>query len=468
MQMAPRNLPPTALGVIIGVALCIPLVALLPGGVARASAPCYEITALVSPLEGGNVLGEGIYHEGESVCLTAIAAHGFRFEEWTEDGEPVSRQPEYCFQASTGRVMTARFVPDDPSFGVSGQSRGWMRILPDLSFGNRLELRLAPRETSERWTVRVAGAFSDSSWSRLQVDCSGWLGDIQANAALRFTPSAAAYSSGFVALLWRGTGLTLGLRVNHSLTGGDPTGSRLLYSWTLRAAPLSLTARFNQHENGIEFRDIRAHMTGIEICCGIVGRGVLSLTKEGFDYLHISLANLIQLNRGISMDFDVRYGLDVKEVTLTPHWKVCGGPCITVYGGIARQETFSLSSIELYGFSILCCLEDRCPPGSLLSSPYLELAIALDSDNARRVPVGFRGQEFGYAGMGVCGPACCEGAYSLELGAYFQSEGQLFGLSRWVIDGALPILPGLLLTSDLEISAEGGITKLEVGWRWGF
>jgi len=209
-------------------------------------------------------------------------------------------------------------------------------------------------------------------------------------------------------------------------------------------------------------------MSGIEICCGIVGRGVLSLTKDGFDYFRVSVPNLVQLNWGISMDLDVRYGVDDKVVNLTPRWKACSAPCVALYGGVARDTGYSLRGVELYGFKIDCCLQERCPPGSLLSSPYVELAIALDPENANRVPVGFRGDEFQYLGLGMCGPACCEGGYSVELGAYFQPQGQLFGLSRVVIEGGFPLLPGLLVQTDVEIAAGEGVSKLEVGWRWDF
>jgi|GEM_PF-2523938 len=468
MQMPPRNLSSTALGALVVIALSICLVFLAPGKTAWADDPLYEISVLVSPLEGGDTLGEGMYHEGESVCLSAFAAQGFKFKEWTEHGELVSTQPSYCFHASDNREITAHFAPDNPSYGMSGRSWGGLEIIPNLSLTKRLDLRLAPQELPGGWTWRFSSALSDSTWTSLQIHSSGRLGDIQANAGVRFNPAAAAYNSGFLAFLWRGAGLTTGLRVNHSLSTADPPASRLLYSWTLRATPIFLSARFDQHETGIEFRDMRANISGIEICCGIVGRGVLSLTKEGFDYFRISLPNVVQLDWGISMDLDVRYGLDEKDVSVTPRWKLCGGPCVVLYGGIADQDRFNLRSVELYGFKIDCCLEDRCPPGTLLSSPYLELAIALDPDNARRVPVGFRGDEFQYLGLGLCGPACCGEGYSIELGAYFQPQGQLFGLSRVVIETGIPILPGFIIQTDVELSAGDGVTELEVGWRWDF
>jgi hypothetical protein len=64
-----------------------------------------------------------------------------------------------------------------------------------------------------------------------------------------------------------------------------------------------------------------------------------------------------------------------------------------------------------------------------------------------------------------CGPACCGGAYKLELTAFFRPEGGLFGFSRILASGSIPLLPGLTLEPKVEIPV-GGDVKLSLGWNW--
>ena len=47
----------------------------------------YVIDAKADPEDGGEIIGGGTYPYGESVSLTATAAEGYRFVNWTEDDE---------------------------------------------------------------------------------------------------------------------------------------------------------------------------------------------------------------------------------------------------------------------------------------------------------------------------------------------------------------------------------------------
>lgn len=68
------------------------------------------ITTSCSPTSGGSVEGGGSYMAGSMVTLTATANSGYVFSCWTENGEVVSTQPTYTFQARSDRHLAANFM----------------------------------------------------------------------------------------------------------------------------------------------------------------------------------------------------------------------------------------------------------------------------------------------------------------------------------------------------------------------
>ncbi len=81
----------------------------------------FKVTASVNPAEGGTVEGAGTYSAGATVTLTATVANGYRFVNWTQNGEEVSASAVYTFTASKNRELTANFeiVPHTHSFTYS-------------------------------------------------------------------------------------------------------------------------------------------------------------------------------------------------------------------------------------------------------------------------------------------------------------------------------------------------------------
>ena len=69
----------------------------------------YEITATVNPEKVGVVIGSGVYFKGDNVTLTAIAMEGYKFVNWTEDGEVVSENAQYSFVVEGNRNLIANF-----------------------------------------------------------------------------------------------------------------------------------------------------------------------------------------------------------------------------------------------------------------------------------------------------------------------------------------------------------------------
>ncbi len=71
----------------------------------------YTVSAKVDPKDAGTVTGTGIYAKGAVVTLTAIAAEGYEFKNWTDvDGKVVSSDNPYIFKVGSEDVfLTANF-----------------------------------------------------------------------------------------------------------------------------------------------------------------------------------------------------------------------------------------------------------------------------------------------------------------------------------------------------------------------
>ena len=73
----------------------------------------YEITATVEPEETGTVTGTGSYSFGQTATLTAVAIEGYRFVNWTKDGEEVSTEVTYSFTVTEAAAFVAHFEVSD-------------------------------------------------------------------------------------------------------------------------------------------------------------------------------------------------------------------------------------------------------------------------------------------------------------------------------------------------------------------
>ncbi len=69
----------------------------------------YEVTATASPIAGGTVVGGGSYDYGSTAMLTATAAEGYTFVNWTENGTEVSTNVTYSFTVTEAKTLVANF-----------------------------------------------------------------------------------------------------------------------------------------------------------------------------------------------------------------------------------------------------------------------------------------------------------------------------------------------------------------------
>ena len=84
------------------------------------SAPqTYTITVSANPTNGGTVTGGGSYNSGASCTVTATAATGYTFTNWTESGNVVSTNASYTFTVNANRNLVANFTYVPPTYTIT-------------------------------------------------------------------------------------------------------------------------------------------------------------------------------------------------------------------------------------------------------------------------------------------------------------------------------------------------------------
>ena len=94
----------------------------------------YYLEASSNPSIGGTVTGAGWYYGGSSVTVTATAAAGYTFNNWTENGIQVSTNPSYTFNLNSNRSLTANFTQDTYTISVSASPANSGNVTGDGQF----------------------------------------------------------------------------------------------------------------------------------------------------------------------------------------------------------------------------------------------------------------------------------------------------------------------------------------------
>lgn len=80
------------------------------------------VNLAASPAAGGIVGGSSVYPVGEAVTVTAAAAPGFAFINWSQDEVVVSTSASYAFTATASRTLLANFADVAPPSGSATAS----------------------------------------------------------------------------------------------------------------------------------------------------------------------------------------------------------------------------------------------------------------------------------------------------------------------------------------------------------
>jgi len=242
--------------------------------------------------------------------------------------------------------------------------------------------------------------------------------------------------------------------------------SYMAYTLTVDADPVSAEIVFDDVCTGIQFKEATLTLSGISLCCGVTYDAELAFNKcEGFDYLKFSINDVFPICCGISFDIAVKFTTDAKTVTLTPKLADIGEACLEVYADIessgGENSDLYLNGIRIDGWKIRC---------ELAECNYIEFVSFLSPDRAEDYGYEdvFEGAEFEYIKLGFCGPGCCGGEYSSELGVFFDGSG-LLGSSRITADLSIPAMSNFTIEMAFQASTSAAASfELDVGWTFTF
>ena len=137
--------------------------------VANFSRDSYQITATANPAEGGTITGAGTYEQGQICTLTATAAEGYSFSNWTKDGVVVSSNPSYSFTVTENAAFVANFslnmymvtVSADPTAGGTVYGGG------SYLYGNNCTVSAVPNAgyTFTNWTKNGTVVSAEASYT---------------------------------------------------------------------------------------------------------------------------------------------------------------------------------------------------------------------------------------------------------------------------------------------------------------
>ena len=80
----------------------------------------HTVSVTANPAESGTVSGDGEYEEGEEVTVTATANDGYKFVNWTENGEVVNTDASYTFTVTADRELEAVFEREAAPIAFDG------------------------------------------------------------------------------------------------------------------------------------------------------------------------------------------------------------------------------------------------------------------------------------------------------------------------------------------------------------
>ena len=147
----------------------------------------YDIIVTVNPENAGTVTGDGYYDVNDVVTLIASANAGYKFVNWTENGEVVSTESQYLFTFTTQRELVANFEveedddnTEDPEF-VSKEQQKRNVLIEELTGincqfcpdGHAIANNLIKNNPDRVWAVNVhSGGYAPTSYPNLNTTAS--------------------------------------------------------------------------------------------------------------------------------------------------------------------------------------------------------------------------------------------------------------------------------------------------------
>ena len=129
-----------------------------------------EVTTTVNPENAGVVSGAGTYSYGDNIVLKATPNAGYKFSNWTVNGEVVSKDAEYTFRVIKDIDLVANFIPENSYFvttSVNPKDAGVITGAALYNLGETATLVATPNEGYRfvNWTENGVSVSTDAQYS---------------------------------------------------------------------------------------------------------------------------------------------------------------------------------------------------------------------------------------------------------------------------------------------------------------
>jgi hypothetical protein len=187
----------------------------------------FTVSVTANPLDGGIVVGGGLFDVGSSVTVTATANSGFSFDKWTENGQQVSTSDNYTFSLTDNRALVANFEANVANpLGVDLGSAAAFVVLAGTGISNIGISTLLTGDVGSFPSSTINGLLSGNVIGTLFMVADPIVGLAKTDLTTAYN-DAQGRSIDAISLPGQLGGLTLapGLYVNSSTSGISGTGA---------------------------------------------------------------------------------------------------------------------------------------------------------------------------------------------------------------------------------------------------
>ena len=280
----------------------------------------FQIAANANPTNGGTVQGAGTYNYGQTCTLTATAATGYDFVNWTLNGNPVSTNPSYAFTVTEAGTYVANFQIQ--SFQITATATptngGTVQGAATYNYGQTCTLTATPATGYNfvNWTKGNTVVSDEASISFTVTEAGAYVAHFQIQS-FQITATATPSNGGTVS----GAG-TFDYGQTCTLTAIPATGYSFV-NWTKGGEVVSQVASFNftvteagAYVAHFQIQSFQINVTANPTEAGTVSGGgsyeygqtctLTATPATGYDFVNWTLG-------GVEVSTDLSYSFTVTE-----------------------------------------------------------------------------------------------------------------------------------------------------------
>jgi len=296
------------------------------------------------------------------------------------------------------------------------------------------------------WDLSSSSSIGKTGWTKQSFKAGGPLGEITLSSSLDLKTEG-SFGSWKNSISW-GFG-------DMSFSGSfDVTSNYVAFSLSTDADMDSLSLGFDvelrsQGGCGLLFNGFDLSFD-FPFCCAEVS-GSLSVDCDGFDELEFSVSDIAIPNLvWMTVDADLAFEMDEKELDLSPSFDFGTFGCIDLYVAAQTPSILQISSFEVYGIGMQCEIEEW----TFEALSYIDGTHKLNGEYWEMYALSFDND------------ADCCGLTSAEVKVYFLAGGlQLFDVA--LFEGAFDLALSDHLTFDIGMTFDiegGAFDELTLGF----